>query len=53
MHLLFRPNPAVHLLPKDLIQETVAAAFDFIHSDIPHRDATLKRFISTITDEHV
>lgn len=51
MHLMFRPSSGVHLLPKEVIREAIASAFEYIHSDAPHRDALYKGFIHAIRDE--
>lgn len=52
MFLYFRPSPNVRLLPKEQIQETIASAFEYIHSDVNQRDTILKTFLSTVKDEH-
>jgi len=52
MHLVFWPSPGIHILPQDQIESAVATAYDYIHSDIPHRDVVLKSFLSTIHDAH-
>jgi len=52
MYLYFRPSPNVKLLPKEQIKETVASAFEYIHSDVFQRDEILKAFLSTVSDEH-
>jgi hypothetical protein len=52
MYLYFKPNPIVHLLPKEIIKESISSAFDYIHSDIRDRDDILKTFLRSIHDEH-
>jgi len=52
MYLYFRPSPNVRLLPKEQIKETIALAFEYIHSDVNQRDTILKSFLSTVPDEH-
>lgn len=52
MVLYFRPSPQVKLLPKEQIKETIASAFEYIHSDVPEKDIILKSFISTVPDEY-
>ncbi len=51
MHLFFRPSPGVHQLPKDIIQETIASTFEYIHGDKIHRDQVFMNFVKSIQDE--
>jgi len=53
LHLYFKPSPGVTMLSKEDIRAAIAAAFDYIHSDMPHRGALLQSFIHTVTDHHV
>lgn len=39
MLLMFRPAPGLGVLPGMVIQRTICEAFDYIHSDVPHRGA--------------
>lgn len=52
MYLYFRPSPNVRLLPKEQIKETIVSAYDFIHTDIPQREAVLKTFLGNVQDEY-
>lgn len=52
MMLYFRPTPNVKMLPKEQIQETVAAVYDYIHTDIPDREAMLASFSGDIQDAY-
>lgn len=52
MYLYFRPSPQVKLLPKEQIKETIASAFDYIHSDVKKKNAILKTFVNKIPDEY-
>ena len=52
MYLFFRPSPSVKMLPKQQIKESIAAAFDYIHSDVSKKDAVLKSFLTEIEDEY-
>lgn len=53
MDLYFRPSPGTSLLTKEQIRETIQAAYDYIHTDMPHRGAILRSFIDTIQDHRV
>ncbi len=44
MLLMFRPAPGLDVLPGMTIQKTICEAFDFIHSDVPHRGAVWASF---------
>lgn len=52
MYFYFRPSPNVRILPKEQIKETIASAFEYIHSDVNQRDTILKTFLSTVSDEY-
>lgn len=52
MYLYFKPSPNVKFLPKEQIKETIASAFEYIHSDVACKDSILKSFLGTIPDEH-
>lgn len=53
LHLYFKPSPGVTSLRREEIQAAISAAFDYIHSDMPHRGAVLQSFIDTVTDHQV
>lgn len=52
MHLFFQPSPGVHLLPKDQIQQAIAAAVGYIHGDLAHGDAVMKDYLHAIYDHN-
>lgn len=52
MYLYFRPSSNIHRLPKEQTQAAIAEVFDYIHSDIKDRDATLSEFSTFIADEY-
>lgn len=52
MHLYFSPSSNVRVLPKEQIKETIASAFEYIHSDVSQRDEILKTFVSEVSDAY-
>ena len=44
MYLYFWPSPDVEKLPKEQIQEAISETFNYIHSDIKHKDDVLMGF---------
>lgn len=52
MFLYFRPSSNIRKLPKKLIQEAVTDVFENIHTDVKNRENILRKFFSTIEDEH-
>lgn len=53
LDLYFKPSPGVTSLSKEDILAAITAAFDYIHSDMPHRWAVLQSFIHTVTDHQI
>jgi GNAT superfamily N-acetyltransferase len=52
MFLYFRPSSNIQKLPKKLIQEAITEVFENIHTDVKNREHILRKFFSTIEDEH-
>ncbi|TDL61148.1 GNAT family N-acetyltransferase [Rhodococcus qingshengii] len=50
MYLYFWPSPDVEKLPKEQIQEAISEVFNYIHSDIKHKDYILMEFYTLIED---
>jgi ribosomal protein S18 acetylase RimI-like enzyme len=52
MFLYFKPSSNIQKLPKKLIQEAITEVFENIHTDVKNREHILRKFFSTIEDEH-
>ena len=50
MYLYFCPSSHVEKLPKEQIQEAISEVFDYIHSDVKHKDDILMEFYTLIED---
>ncbi|MBP1930181.1 GNAT family N-acetyltransferase [Ammoniphilus resinae] len=50
MYLYFKPN--VHVIPKKLIQESLAEVFEIIHSDVLNRNQILQNILPKVKDEY-
>jgi GNAT superfamily N-acetyltransferase len=51
MFLYFRPSPSVRHITGHQIKKAVGSVFDYIHSDIKHKDRILENCISFVADE--
>jgi GNAT superfamily N-acetyltransferase len=52
MYLYFKPSSNIQKLPKKLIQEAITEVFENIHTDVQNREHILRKFFSTVEDEH-
>jgi GNAT superfamily N-acetyltransferase len=53
MYLYFKQLSSIPVLPKEQIKEVVSSAYEFIHSDVPQKDAILNSFLCHVQDEHI
>lgn len=51
LRLYFRPSPGIHLLPKGQLEAVIGAAYEYIHADVPHRQAVFAQFSGAIDDQ--
>lgn len=52
MYLYFKPSSNIRKIPKKLIQEVITDVFENIHTDVQNREYILRKFFSTVEDEH-
>jgi GNAT superfamily N-acetyltransferase len=50
MYLYFCPSSHVEKLPKEQIQEAISEVYNYIHSDVKHKDDILMEFYTLIED---
>ncbi|MCH4890663.1 GNAT family N-acetyltransferase [Acidaminobacter sp. JC074] len=53
MNLFYKPINNNQLLPGDVTKKIISESFNYIHTDIHHRDNVFKTFIHTISDEYL